>query len=77
MDAQDIIRRFEQVRGERGVWEQHWQEISDYVLPRRGAFAGGSGGHPAGLSSGQAGGAKRTERIFDGTAPWALEQLAS
>ncbi len=73
MDAQEIIRRFEQVKGERGVWEQHWQEISDYVLPRRGDFVG----HPAGLSSGQAGGAKRTDRIFDGTAPWALEQLAS
>ncbi len=73
MDAQEIIRRFEQVKGERGVWEQHWQEISDHVLPRRGAFVG----HPAGLPAGQAGGAKRTERIFDGTAPWALEQLAS
>ena len=36
MDAQEIIRRFEQVKGDRGVWEQHWQEISDYVLPRRG-----------------------------------------
>lgn len=71
--AEEIVRRFEQVKGERGTWEQHWQEIADYTIPRRGDFVG----HPAGLSVGEAGGRKRTERIFDGTAPWALEQLAS
>ena len=73
MNADDIIRRFEQLKGERSVWEQHWQEISDYVIPRRGDFIGS----PAGLTAGRSGGAKRTEQIFDATAPWALEQLAS
>lgn len=73
MGVEEVVRRFESVKGERGNWEQHWQEIGDYVIPRRGDFVG----HGAGLSVGQSGGRKRTEKIFDGTAPWALEQLAS
>ena len=69
----EILRRFEQLKSERSVWAQHWQQISDYVLPERGRFIG----EQAGLQLGEAGGRRRHFRIFDDTAPWALEQLAS
>ncbi|WP_445679232.1 portal protein [Radicibacter daui] len=46
-------------------WEGHWQECYDHVLPQRDGFA---------MS---APGAKRGDRLFDGTAPDAAEQLAA
>lgn len=35
MAAIQIIERFEQLKSNRINWEQHWQEIADYVLPRK------------------------------------------
>jgi hypothetical protein len=46
-------------------WEGHWQECYDHVLPQRDGF------------SQSAPGAKRGDRLFDGTAPDAAEQLAA
>ena len=64
--ADYIIRRFDKMRGNRSTWEAHWQEIAELVLPRRADFV-----------SKQTRGLKRTEKIYDGTAPWAAEQLAA
>lgn len=33
--AKDLLRRYEELRGNRGTWEAHWQEISDYGVGRR------------------------------------------
>ncbi|MGP1395395.1 MAG: portal protein [Inquilinaceae bacterium] len=66
MDTADIIARFEALKGERTPWHALWQEVADYVLPRRGDFS-------VRRSPGQ----RRTERLFDGTATWANEQLAA
>jgi hypothetical protein len=64
--ADDAIRRQEQLSARRATWETHWQEIADRVLPRQAEFTGE-----------RTPGAKRTERIFDSTAPLALERFAA
>ncbi len=64
--ADDAIRRQEQLAARRATWESHWQEIADRVLPRQAEF-----------TSARTPGAKRTEKIFDSTAPLALERFAA
>ncbi len=66
MDGKVIRRRFEALQAERRGWEGHWQEIAERVLPRQADFLGGR--QP---------GAKRAEKIFDSTAPLALERFAA
>lgn len=51
---------------ERAQWDAVWQELKDLVRPDTTDFSGGAG---------RAADARR--RIFDGTAPWALEQLSA
>ena len=34
-DVKELIKRFSQLKSQRGTWDSHWQEIADYVLPRR------------------------------------------
>jgi hypothetical protein len=69
LDPEAVLRRFRQARGRRGTWESHWQECYDFALPQR--------GH--GLLSGavESSGGRRVERLYDGTAPDAVEQLAA
>ncbi|MBF0269351.1 MAG: head-tail connector protein [Alphaproteobacteria bacterium] len=61
-----VLKRFEKAKERRNVWEGHWQECYDYALPSRGGP----------LLSSQPG-AKRTDRLFDGTAPDCVDQLAA
>ena len=35
MDIKQLSSQFAQLKGKRLNWESHWQEIADYVLPRR------------------------------------------
>ena len=65
--AADIFRDFQQMEGDRGVWEEHWREIAERVLPRQNWFA----------ASDKTPGEKRTEKIFDATAGLALERFAA
>ena len=30
-----IKKRFSEMSSSRGTWEDHWQEILDYVMPRK------------------------------------------
>jgi len=62
----DLSNQFSQLKNKRQNWESHWQEIADYVLPRR-----------ADVNIDRTAGDKRTERIFDGTALHASELLSS
>ncbi|MCP4328418.1 MAG: phage head-tail adapter protein [Alphaproteobacteria bacterium] len=64
--ADDAIKRQGQLAAKRATWESHWQEIADRVLPRQAAFV-----------ADRTPGAKRTEKIFDSTAPLALERFAA
>jgi hypothetical protein len=36
--ASEILARRDRLRSARGVWESHWQEIADRILPRQGSF---------------------------------------
>lgn len=65
-DVSALVQRYRDLRGQRGLWETHWQELADYMLPRR-----------ADIVMRRAKGDKRTERLFDGTALHAVELLAA
>lgn len=66
LDAKEIIRRHAQALERRTAWEEHWRECYAYALPQR---------EPAVATSSP--GAKHTDKLFDGTAPDAVEQLAA
>lgn len=61
-----LVDRYQQLRTQRSTWESHWQEIADYMLPRK-----------ADITQQRTRGDKRTELIFDGTAIHALELLSA
>ena len=61
-----LLERYRAARERRSVWESHWQECYDHALPNGQSFRGG--GNP---------GERRVDRLFDGTAPDAVEQLAA
>lgn len=62
----DLMRRFQSLYTQRQVWESHWQEIADYVIPRK-----------ADITKKRTDGDKRTELIFDSTAIHAAELMAA
>ncbi|BAQ86504.1 head-tail connector protein [uncultured Mediterranean phage uvMED] len=61
-----LMRRFDSLYQQRQVWESHWQEIADFVVPRK-----------ADVTKKRTDGDKRTELIFDSTAILASELLAA
>ena len=61
-----IKKRFEAMKTMRGTWEDHWQEILDYVMPRK-----------ADVITMRTKGEKRTEILFDSTAIQASTLLAA
>lgn len=58
--------RYEQLKTLRSNWEGIWNDITQYILPNRGDF-----------TVTKAKGTPRTDLIYDGTGPWANEQLAA
>ena len=64
--ANEVAEQFNKLKSKRANWESHWQEIADYVLPRR-----------ADVTKSRSSGDKRTTLIFDGTALHACELLSS
>ena len=64
--AKMILERYASLRTERQNWESHWQDVADYMLPRK-----------ADITKNRSKGDKRHELIFDGTATHALELLAA
>ena len=68
--ARSLLKRFSGLEEARRPWTGAWQELSEYMLPRKNSFvASGSGT----AWQGRAG----DERIFDSTPMHALELLAS
>lgn len=65
--VQQIIRDHAQLKSGRSLFDQHWREIAERVLPRQNDF------NQTTVTQG----AKRTEKIFDSTAPLALDRAAS
>lgn len=64
--ATEIIKRQERLAGDRGTWEGHWQEITDLMAPFRND-----------ITATRTPGEKRQQKIFDGTALLAVDQLAN
>lgn len=64
--AEELVRRTEALESNKSTWNAAYQDVVDYVLPRRQSFTGPR-------SDGQT----VTDKIFDSTAPWALDQLAA
>lgn len=61
-----ICRNYDRLKAERGTWEAHWQEIVDYTLPRKDQ-----------ITQKTTSGEKKDYKVYDTTAPHALEVLAS
>ena len=66
LDPAAVRERFRRARERRSNWEGLWQECYDFALPQRG-----------GVLEREAPGGRRTDRLFDGTAPDAVDQLAA
>ena len=64
--AAALMKRFASLQNQRQNWESHWQEVADYIVPRK-----------ADITKKRTSGDKRTELIFDGTAIHAAELMAS
>jgi hypothetical protein len=64
--AEAVIARYERAKSRRSAWEDHWRECYEFAMPQRdGALVQSTPG------------AKKTDRLFDGTAPDAVDQLAA
>lgn len=64
---QKYQRRLAALKSERGTWDPHWRELSDYIQPRRSRF----------LSTDINRGSEKNDEIINGTATWAVRVLAS
>lgn len=64
--ADEIIRRLEGMQTQRAVFDSHWREIAERILPRADHFR-----------VNRQPGDKHTERVFDATANLALERFAA
>ena len=52
-----LLNRLSTLETQRMTWEAHWQEVADYIVPRK-----------ADITKKRSAGDKRQELIFDGTA---------
>lgn len=66
MPVEAVLGRYERAKARRSSWENHWQECYEYAMPQR-----------DGALSPAIPGEKKTDRLFDGTAPDAVDQLAA
>jgi len=64
--AEEILRRLERMQTDRSVFEDHWREIAERVLPRSNWF-----------QVSRSAGAKNSDKVFDATAGLALERFAA
>ena len=65
LNVEQIIARFEKLHSDRVTWENHWQELADYILPRKNE-----------IQRVPTPGEKRNLRLFDSTAQQSNELLA-
>lgn len=66
--AELLLARYQRARDMRSSWESLWQECYDFALPSR---------DTAVRASSTSASSRRWDRIFDGTAPDAVDQLAA
>lgn len=68
------LKRYESARSRRTTWDDHWRDIDEFFWPRTDGFTGEGRGNVGG---GWGGGEKRMERVYDITAPLALDRGAA
>ena len=61
-----LLNRLSTLETQRMTWEHHWQEVADYIVPRK-----------ADITKKRSAGDKRQELIFDGTAIHSAELLSA
>ena len=61
-----LVKRYESLKSRRDNWDTHYQELADYMLPRK-----------ADIVRKRSRGEKRMEQIFDGTALQSVDLLAA
>jgi hypothetical protein len=64
--TKSLLSRFDRLKAQRQNWETHWQEVADYMQPRK-----------ADVTRTRSKGDKRTELIFDSSPIQAVELLAA
>ena len=64
--AKNLLKRFDRLKSQRQNWESHWQEVADYMQPRK-----------ADVTKSRSKGDKRTELIFDSSPLQAVELLGA
>lgn len=64
--AEELIQRHDRLKADRGTWESHWEELAEYISPRKLGFTG--------LRSP---GEKRMTRVYDPAGIYANETLAA
>ena len=64
--TKSLLSRYEKLEGQRQNWETHWQEVADYMQPRK-----------ADVTKKRARGDKRMEQVFDSSPIQAVELLAA
>jgi len=64
--TKSLIKRFNKLKSQRQNWETHWQEVADYMMPRK-----------ADVTKTRSKGDKRTELIFDSSPMQSVELLAA
>ena len=64
--TKNLLKRFDKLSSQRQNWETHWQEVADYMMPRK-----------ADVTKLRSRGDKRTELIFDSSPLQAVELLAA
>jgi hypothetical protein len=64
--SKSLLSRYERLEGQRQNWETHWQEVADYMQPRK-----------ADVTKQRARGDKRMEQVFDSSPIQAVELLSA
>ena len=64
--ASSLLKRFSTLQQQRLHWESHWQEIADFIIPRK-----------ADITKTRTPGDKRTDLVYDGTAIHAAELMSA
>jgi len=63
LTPQSVIQSYQRAKDRRRTWEAHWNDCYDYTLPQR--------------NPNNQAGSKAGDKLFDGTAPDAVDQLAA
>ena len=65
-DVEQLKRRYERLKADRGNWESHWEEIAEYIMPASVGFTGL-----------RTAGEKRMTKVYDSTGIHSNELLAA